>query len=56
VGPYREDTVKPGNIYAEHKLEMKKRVLDVCPDAVMLRAECAIVSGESGAVTGICNR
>lgn len=39
VGPYREDTVKPGNIYAEHKLEMEKRVLDVCPDAVMLRAE-----------------
>lgn len=38
-GPYSEDTVKPANIYAEHKLEMENRVLDVCPDAVMLRAE-----------------
>lgn len=38
-GPYSEDTVKPNNIYAEHKLEMEKAVLDICPDAVMLRAE-----------------
>ena len=38
-GPYIEDIVKPGNIYAEHKLEMENRVLDICPDAVMLRAE-----------------
>ena len=38
-GPYSEDTVKPNNIYAEHKLEMEKAVLDIVPDAVMLRAE-----------------
>lgn len=38
-GPYPEDVVKPGNIYAEHKLEMEQRVLDCHPDAVMLRAE-----------------
>ncbi len=38
-GPYSEDMVKPSNIYAEHKLEMEKRVLDIAPDSVMLRAE-----------------
>ncbi|WP_049946244.1 SDR family oxidoreductase [Butyrivibrio sp. WCD2001] len=38
-GPYTEENVKPANIYAEHKLEMEQRVLDICPDAVMLRAE-----------------
>ena len=38
-GPYCEDTVKPGNIYAEHKLEMEQRVLETEPNAVMLRAE-----------------
>lgn len=38
-GPYTEDTVNPGNLYAEHKLEMENRVLDIDPDAVMLRAE-----------------
>ncbi len=38
-GPYIEDVVKPGNIYAEHKLEMEERVLDLVPSAVMLRAE-----------------
>ncbi len=38
-GPYSEDMVKPDNIYAEHKLEMEQRVLDIAPDAVMLRAE-----------------
>ena len=38
-GPYSEDMVKPDNIYAEHKLEMEQRVLDITPDAVMLRAE-----------------
>lgn len=38
-GSYTEDMVKPGNIYAQHKLEMEKRVLDIDPDAVMLRAE-----------------
>ena len=38
-GPYSEDTVRPANLYAEHKLEMEQRVLDIAPDAVMLRAE-----------------
>lgn len=38
-GPYVEEVVKPGNIYAEHKLEMEERVLDLVPSAVMLRAE-----------------
>ena len=38
-GPYTEDTVKPANTYAEHKSEMEQRVLDIDPDAVMLRAE-----------------
>lgn len=38
-GPYSEDMVKPNNIYAEHKLEMEQRVLEIAPDAVMLRAE-----------------
>ena len=38
-GPFTEDDVKPGNLYAEHKLEMESRVLDIAPDSVMLRAE-----------------
>ena len=38
-GPYTEDMVNPNNVYAEHKLEMEQRVLDISPDAVMLRAE-----------------
>lgn len=38
-GPYLEDIVKPGNIYAEHKLEMEQRLLEINPNAVMLRAE-----------------
>ena len=41
-GPYTEemtDGSKPANIYAEHKLEMEQRVLDIAPDAVLLRAE-----------------
>ena len=38
-GPYSEETVKPGNLYAEHKLLMEQQVLDMAPDAVMLRAE-----------------
>ena len=38
-GPYTEDAVKPANLYAEHKLEMENRVLDIDPEAVMLRAE-----------------
>lgn len=38
-GPYCEETVNPGNLYAAHKLEMEQRVLDIAPEAVMLRAE-----------------
>ena len=38
-GPYTEDMAKPNNVYAEHKLEMENRVLNINPDAVMLRAE-----------------
>ena len=38
-GPYREEDVSPSNVYSVHKLEMENRVLDICPDAVMLRAE-----------------
>ena len=38
-GPYTEEMVKPANLYAQHKLEMENRVLDIDPDAVMLRAE-----------------
>ena len=38
-GPYLEDMVKPANYYARCKLEMEQRVLDIAPDAVMLRAE-----------------
>ena len=37
--PFTEDNVKPNNTYAKHKLEMESRVLDIDPDAVMLRAE-----------------
>ena len=42
IGPYTEkmtDGSKPTNIYAEHKLEMEQRVLDIDPYAVLLRAE-----------------
>ncbi len=38
-GPYTEDKADPANVYGKHKLEMEERVLDICPDAVMLRAE-----------------
>ena len=38
-GPYTEETVKGGNLYAEHKILMEQKVLDIAPDAVMLRAE-----------------
>ena len=38
-GPYSEDMAKPNSIYAEHKLQMEQSVLDISPDAVMLRAE-----------------
>ena len=37
--PFTEDMVNPSNTYARHKLEMEHRVLDIDPDAVMLRAE-----------------
>lgn len=39
IGPYTEEMCAPGNLYAEEKLEMENRVSDICPDAVMLRAE-----------------
>ena len=38
-GPFTEDMTCPNNIYATHKLEMENRVLDIDPDAVLLRAE-----------------
>ena len=38
-GPFSEEMARPANVYAEHKLEMEQRVLDLVPDAVMLRAE-----------------
>ena len=38
LGPYMEDEAVPANLYAEHKLEMEQRVLDIRPDAVVLRA------------------
>ena len=38
-GPYNEETVQPANRYAEQKLEMEQRVLEICPEAVLLRAE-----------------
>ena len=38
-GPYSEERVKPGNLYAEHKLIMEQQVLEIAPDAVLLRAE-----------------
>lgn len=37
--PFTEDMVNPSNTYARHKLEMEHRVLDIDPNAVMLRAE-----------------
>lgn len=38
-GPYTEADESPGNVYAKHKLEMEKRLLDILPTSVMLRAE-----------------
>lgn len=38
-GPYDESITAPGNLYARHKLEMENRVLDIDPNAVLLRAE-----------------
>ncbi|MBR3741752.1 MAG: sugar nucleotide-binding protein [Clostridia bacterium] len=37
-GPYTEDETAPANLYARHKLEMERRVLDANPSAVLLRA------------------
>lgn len=37
--PFTEDMANPSNTYARHKLEMEHRVLDIDPNAVMLRAE-----------------
>ena len=37
-GPYSEEHVCPANLYAEHKIEMEKRTLDINPDTVLLRA------------------
>ncbi len=39
-GPYREDDIlpPPANRYARHKLEAEARVLELAPDAVLLRA------------------
>lgn len=39
-GPYSEDQIlpEPTNLYARHKLEAERRVLDIHPNAVLLRA------------------
>ena len=37
-GPYAEENVSPANLYARHKLEMERRVLEANPSAVLLRA------------------
>lgn len=37
-GPFAENDTVPTNTYARHKLEMEQRVLDIAPDAVLLRA------------------
>ncbi len=37
--PFKEDEpLSPANTYAQHKLEMEERVLDIAPESVMLRA------------------
>lgn len=38
AGPYREAQANPGNTYGRHKLEGELRALEICPDAVCLRA------------------
>ena len=39
VEPFTEDRpLSPANVYGRHKLEAEQRVLDVLPDAVLLRA------------------
>ena len=37
-GPFTEEETCPVNVYARHKLEMERRVLELRPDAVLLRA------------------
>ncbi len=39
-GPYSEKDIlpTPTNVYARHKVECEERVLDICPDAILLRA------------------
>jgi len=37
-GPFAEDSVAPGNLYAAHKLEMEQRMLEINPECVLLRA------------------
>ena len=37
-GPYTEETADPANLYAQHKLEMEQRTLEINPDTVLLRA------------------
>ena len=37
-GPFREDEISPANLYAEEKLEMERRALELNPDTVLLRA------------------
>lgn len=38
-GPLPEDLpLQPANVYGRYKLEMEQRMLDICPDAVLLRA------------------
>ncbi|MCR5089697.1 MAG: sugar nucleotide-binding protein [Oscillospiraceae bacterium] len=37
-GPYREEDAHPATLYGRQKWEMEQRVLDINPDAVMLRA------------------
>ena len=37
-GPYAEEETAPANLYARHKLEMERRVLEENPEAVLLRA------------------
>ena len=38
-GPFNEKMpLSPANVYGRQKLEMEQRVLEVCPDAVLLRA------------------
>ena len=38
-GPYTEEMAEPGNVYAQQKFKMERRVLDIAPDSVILRAE-----------------